>query len=119
VHSSLQQGEGRDTVRSECDDFPVEDGFAVIEHRAERVHDLGNDALMLLSLRDQSTGDSEPVVVMALWPSHFDSKAQRSPVGGCPSVASIGGTGFPVVALIPSTVRWFVLVSADFRRLKQ
>ena len=55
---------------------------------------------MSFPFRDHSAGTLEPVVAIALWPSHFDSKAQRSPVGGLPSVASIGGTGFPVAGLI-------------------
>ena len=34
---------------------------------------------MLLPLRDHRVVDVEPVVAIALWPSHFDSNAQRSP----------------------------------------
>ena len=41
VHSALQSGEGRSTVGSEGEDFPVEDGFAVVEDSAERIDDLG------------------------------------------------------------------------------
>lgn len=64
--------------------------------------------------------DVEPVR-WALWPSHFDSKAQRSPVGGCPSVASIGGTGFPEVALISplcAGLYWFRPVFGQFSEVE-
>ena len=110
VHPALQPGEGRDTVGSEGDDHAAEDGFTVVKHSTECVDDPGNEALKLLPLRDHNAGGIAPVVTMTLTASHFNSNAQRSPAGGCPSVASIGGTGFPVAAHMPSTARGLVQV---------
>lgn len=98
------------TVGSECDDHAAEDGFTVVKHSTDCVDDPGNEALKLLPLRDHNAGGIAPVVTMTLTASHFNSNAQRSPAGGCPSVASIGGTGFPVAALMPSTVCGLVQV---------
>lgn len=51
-------------------------------------------------------------------PYHLLSNAQRSPVGGLPSVASIGRTGFPVTGLISPLCAGLSWFAAVFRRLR-
>ena len=115
VHPSLQQGEGRNTVRSECDDFPVEDGFAVIEHRAECIDDLGKrcaDVVPVARPEHRRLGTCCGDGSLAI-PFRFEGPAL--PCRGMPERGEhrrhwLSGGGAHL-----STVRGFVLVSASFR----
>ena len=81
---------------------------------------------MLLPLRDHRVVDVEPVCGYCPLAIPFRLEcpalprrwAQRSPVGGLPSVASIGGTGFPVAALISPLCAGLSCFAAVFGRLR-
>lgn len=116
VHSALQQGEGRNAVRSECNDFPVEGGFSVIEHSAECVENLGERVADIVSVsrpQRRSLGTCYGYNSLAI-PLAFEGPAlPRGRIAECGEHRrhwlSHCGTHL-------STVRGFVLVSAGFRR---